>query len=96
MPILLRFLPLLPVLACAPSFAPAQTGAVLEPEVTIIQTETETIHEYRVKGQIYMVRVDPVAGPPYYLLDTDGDGVLDVQQARVPDLAVPQWLLFRW
>jgi hypothetical protein len=37
-----------------------------------------------------------MVGPPYYLLDVDGDGTLDVQDRRVPALAVPQWLLFSW
>jgi len=70
--------------------------SVSAPEVTIRETETETIYEYRVKGRVYMVRIEPVVGPPYYLLDTDGDGTLDVQQQEVPDMAVPQWLLFSW
>ncbi|NBC15280.1 MAG: DUF2782 domain-containing protein [Gammaproteobacteria bacterium] len=68
----------------------------VEPEVTIIETDEEVIYEYRVKGQVYMVKVEPVAGPPYYLMDTDGDGTLDVQDSREPNLALPQWLLFSW
>jgi len=68
----------------------------VEPEVTIIETDEEVIYEYRVKGQVYMVKVEPVAGPPYYLMDTDGDGTLDVQEDRPPNLALPQWLLFSW
>jgi hypothetical protein len=38
----------------------------------------------------------PAVGPSYYLLDTNGDGVLDVQNSNTPDLNVPQWLLFSW
>lgn len=66
------------------------------PEVTITETEEGTVYEYRVKGQVYMVKVQPSAGPPYFLLDTNGDGILDVEERREPDLAVPQWLLFSW
>ncbi len=66
------------------------------PEVTITETDEGTVYEYRVKGQVYMVKVQPTVGPPYFLLDTNGDGVLDVQERRAPDLAVPQWLLFSW
>jgi hypothetical protein len=66
------------------------------PEVTIIETDEEVIYEYRVKGQVYMVKVEPIAGPPYYMVDTDGDGTLDVQDQRAPELSVPQWLLFSW
>ncbi|MCG6942938.1 MAG: DUF2782 domain-containing protein [Thiohalocapsa sp.] len=76
--------------------APPTSRERLEPEVTIIETEQEVIYEYRVKGQVYMVKIQPVVGPPYYLLDTNGDGVLDVQKNRTPNLAVPQWLLFSW
>jgi len=71
-------------------------GETVEPEVTIIETEKETIYEYRVRGQLYMVKVQPQLGPPYYLLDTNGDGRLDVQQDRVWNNAVPQWVLFNW
>jgi hypothetical protein len=76
---------------------PPDVGERVEPEVTIIETDEETIYEYKVKGQTYMVKIEPVVGPPYYLLDTDGDGTLDVQQdSRPPNLSVPQWLLFSW
>jgi hypothetical protein len=74
------------------SFDPAQ----VEPEVTITETDTEVIYEYRVKGEVYMVRVDPIVGPSYYLMDLDGDGVLDPVDQRPDNLAVPQWLLFSW
>lgn len=71
-------------------------GETVEPEVTIIETEKETIYEYRVRGQLYMVKVQPQIGPPYYLLDTTGDGQLDVQKDRVWNNAIPQWVLFSW
>ncbi|KAA6182036.1 DUF2782 domain-containing protein [Thiohalocapsa marina] len=70
--------------------------AEMEPEVTIIETDTEVVYEYRVKGRLWMVRVQPMVGPPYFLLDVDGDGVLDVQDPRQPQTAVPQWRLFSW
>jgi len=70
--------------------------SVSAPEVTITETDEGTVYEYRVKGQVYMVKVDPIAGPPYYMLDTNGDGILDIQEEKAPDLAVPQWLLFSW
>ena len=49
-----------------------QTGEVLEPEVTISETSRGTVHRYSVNGKIYMVKVVPAAGPPYYFLDSDG------------------------
>lgn len=76
--------------------APYAGDSVGAPEVTIIETDTEIITEYRVRGRLYLVEIQPVAGPPYFLLDTNGDGILDVQQQGSPDLAVPQWRLFSW
>jgi hypothetical protein len=70
--------------------------SVSAPEVTIRETDEGTVYEYRVKGQVYMVKIDPIVGPPYFLVDTNGDGILDVQEQRAPDIAVPQWLLFSW
>jgi hypothetical protein len=66
------------------------------PDVTITETDEGTVYEYRVKGQVYMVKIQPIIGPPYFLLDTNGDGVLDVEERGTPNLAVPQWLLFSW
>lgn len=71
-------------------------GESLEPEVTIIESDKETIHQYSINGQIYMVKVIPRNGSPYYLLDTDGDGVIDVQPDGPRNIAVQQWILFSW
>ena len=75
---------------------PVQSGEALEPEVTIIESDKGTIYEYRANGALYMVKVQPVAGPAYYMYDTDGDGQLDVRQNRPWDNYVPQWVLFRF
>jgi len=72
------------------------TGETIEPEVTIIETDKGTIYEYRVGGQMYMVKIVPMAGPPYYLLDTDGDGQLDTQRNDITDISIPQWVLYSW
>jgi hypothetical protein len=80
-----------------PDIPPASyQGETVEPEITIIETEKKTIYEYRVRGQLYMVKVQPQIGPPYYLLDTTGDGQLDTQRDRVWNNSIPQWVLFRW
>ncbi|MCG6861464.1 MAG: DUF2782 domain-containing protein [Chromatiaceae bacterium] len=80
-----------------PDLPPASyQGETVEPEVTIIETEKETIYEYRVRGLLYMVKVQPQVGPPYFLLDTTGDGQLDVRKDRVWNNAIPQWVLFSW
>jgi hypothetical protein len=85
-------------LPAPPNLPPqVESGEVLEPEVTIIESDKGTIQEYRINGRLYMVKITPVAGPPYYLLDNDGDGTMDVRQEAHPaKIAIPQWVLFSW
>jgi hypothetical protein len=80
-----------------PADVSAQEGEEnLEPEVTIRQQGSKTIHEYRINGRLYMVKIVPERGAPYYLLDQDGDGEMDTQQDNPNGVVVPQWVLFRW
>ncbi len=72
------------------------SGEIIEPEVTITRTREQVITEYRIRGRLYMVKIDPLTGPPYFLFDSNGDGILDIQEDRGPNLSVPQWLLFSW
>jgi hypothetical protein len=81
----------------APTVVPSPiTGEPVEPEITIIESGDEVIYEYRVRGLLYMVRVQPQFGPPYYLYDTNGDGILDMQENTADNVSIPQWVLFRW
>jgi len=73
-----------------------ESGEMLEPDVTIRKGEEETHYEYRVNGQLYMVKVVPDIGPAYYLVDTDGNGTLESRQPEIDDMAVPRWVLFSW
>jgi len=76
--------------------APLQSGEELEPEVTIIETTQGKVEEYRVSGRLYMVKVTPLIGPPYYFFDTNGDGQLDARTTDPRSLSINQWVLFRW
>lgn len=71
-------------------------GEVIEPEVTIIKREEGTIYEYRVNGQLYMVKVQPENGLAYYMIDRDGDGEFDARSTDPTSISVPQWILMRW
>ena len=102
-PLLLILLLCLPVVSAwaddePPPPPPASQGdeEELEPEVTIRQQGSRTIHEYRINGQLYMVKIVPKKGAPYYLLDLDGDGQMDTQEDNPNGVVVPQWVLFRW
>ncbi len=71
-------------------------GQVIEPEVKIIKQEEGTIYEYRINGQLYMVKIQPIKGPAYYLVDRDGDGEFDSRSTDPTNISVPQWILMRW
>lgn len=66
-----------------------------EPEVRIIQKGNDKIEEYRINGLLYMVKVTPSIGLPYYLIDDDGSGNLkQIDPAR--RVVIPQWVLMRF
>lgn len=76
---------------------PVQNGEPMEPDVTIIRRGEETIEEYRVNDRLYMVKITPVIGPPYYLMDTNGDGNMDVRRSdNEAGMNVRRWVLFSW
>ena len=65
----------------------------LEPQVTIRKDERGTVQEYRVNGKLYMVKIVPEAGAPYYLIDNDGDGRLESHSPVDPGVKVPMWVI---
>ena len=70
----------------------------LEPTVTIRQEDGITYEEYRSDGRIYMIKVTPKNGFPYYLLDTDGDGDLETHSddQRGQPVKPVYWKLKEW
>ncbi|NOQ94135.1 MAG: DUF2782 domain-containing protein [Methylophaga sp.] len=75
---------------------PLMDGESIEPEINIILKEDRKIEEYRVNGQLYMIKVTPTVGAPYYFMDTDGDGSLESQQHELSGHLVPNWILLQW
>ena len=68
-----------------------------EPEVTIIQRGQERVEEYRMNNRVYMIKVTPAKGYPYYLVDSDGDGNFDTRRSQLDSkLIIPQWVLLHW
>ena len=43
----------------------------LEPQVTILKRGTDTVEEYRLGGKLYMIKVTPAHGVPYYMVDRE-------------------------
>lgn len=76
-----------------------ETDEELEPTVTIKQQRDVTVYEYRLNGLLYGIKVVPRNAPPYYLVDTDGDGFLDWPRNGLtsPNVnRIPAWVFFRW
>ncbi|BAZ92767.1 hypothetical protein TspCOW1_23770 [Thiohalobacter sp. COW1] len=74
-----------------------QDQEAIEPEVTIIRRQDRTVEEYRINNQLYMIKVTPRKGVPYYLMDSDGDGSLETRRNELdPHLLVPSWIIFSW
>ena len=77
---------------------PVESGETLEPDITIIRRGTKTIHEYRMDGKLYKVKIVPDIGPAYYMIDSDGDG--EMEEVRNSDLEkglnVQQWQIYSW
>ena len=55
------------------------------------------VEEYRVNNNLYMIKVTPSVGAPYYLVDEDGSGDMAWNRgASQFEENVPQWALFSW
>ena len=71
--------------------------AALEPQVTIVKKDQETREEYRIKGKLYMVKVTPAVGKPYYLVDRHGDGqFVEANSSAQPPMKPPMWIIHSW
>lgn len=93
------------VVLAAPASAPVAiepppvppSSAADEPEVRIVERAEATVAEYRRHGKLYMMKVTPKIGEPYYLIDREGKGRFD--RADMPAngrIVVPQWVLFEF
>lgn len=84
-------------LAPPPPPPSVQSGETLEPEVTIREKGEDIITEYSINGRVYATKITPKKGKPYYLIDRDGDGVLETRESDIQGTPnVPQWILFSW
>jgi hypothetical protein len=101
LPLLAAVLPAALLLAaCASSGealpAPQAAGAPEIPADAVEAVHTadngDVIHEYRVAGQVRVVKVVPVRGVTYYLVDRDGDGHLDPRE----EAPVTWFKLYGW
>lgn len=86
----------------SPAAPPAGPGPDIndplqQPQIIVRPTPSGEVEEYRMGGQLYMVKITPEKGISYYLVDSDGDGSLETRRNELgSDFAVPQWTIKRW
>lgn len=73
---------------------PLEGEVAVEPQITIIQRGEETVEEHRVNGKLYMIKVTPRHGVPYYLMDENGSGAMTRYDDLDSGLRVPKWVIF--
>lgn len=67
-----------------------------EPQVTIVKRGEETIEEYRINGELYMQKVTPSHGVPYYLIKETVDGGWARMDGPGERIAIPHWVIFNF
>lgn len=65
----------------------------LEPQVTIRKRGEDTVEEYRIAGKLYMMKVTPPGGRPYFLIDERGDGKFARQESHDSGVRPPMWVI---
>ena len=81
-----------------PEPPPPPPGMVDEPQapqVTIRKQGEDKVEEYRMNGRLYMIKVTPPHGKPYYLVDRKGTGSFTQEETAVGDkgISVPMWVI---
>ena len=67
-----------------------------EPQVTIRKRGEDTIEEYRISGKLYMIKVTPPNGRPYYMIDERGDGKFARQESHDSGIRPPMWVIHQF
>jgi hypothetical protein len=60
------------------------------PSVTIKPSSQGKVEEYRSNGKLYMLKITPKVGKPYYLIDPSGEGRFN-RMETLPNLQPPMW-----
>ena len=70
--------------------------AVDEPQVTITKQTEQTVEEFRVGGKLYMIKITPKVGKPYYLVDDVGDGKFTRREGLDSGVRPPRWVILHF
>ncbi|NDU89902.1 DUF2782 domain-containing protein [Ferrovum myxofaciens] len=80
--------------------SPPQSGSAdandTNAQVTIVERDSATFEEYRIRGRLYKIKVTPKVGPPYYLIDEDGSGIWHQRDVIEDYVQPPQWVIFEF
>lgn len=77
-----------------PAFNPSEDATPDDaPEVTITKQTEQTVEEFRSGGRLYMIKITPKIGPPYYLVDDRGDGKFVRQESLDSGFRPPRWVI---
>ncbi|NOT18621.1 MAG: DUF2782 domain-containing protein [Sulfuriferula sp.] len=75
---------------------PGLSNNIIEPEITTKQKSDGKYEEYRQNGRLYMIKVTPKTGKPYYLVDDKGDGKFSRQEGLDDGVRPPMWIIHQW
>ena len=85
-----------PKLEPIPEPPPPPAGSLnesLEPQVTISRRGEDKVEEFRMNGKLYMLKVTPPHGVPYYMVDNAGDGHWMRHNTLDSGIRVPMWVI---
>lgn len=86
----------LPVVGCATMNGDDPTANLQGADLTSrVGPDGDVIEEYRIAGQLRVVKITPRRGPTYYLVDSNDDGKLDSSKGEGP-ISPVQYKLLEW
>lgn len=89
--------PPLPELSEPPPLPPdIELDPELEPEIKIIKRGEDTIEEHRVNGELYMIKVIPRIGLPYYLVRNRAGTEFSLPGDVGIDVSAPMWRILEF
>jgi len=75
---------------------PSFSAGDAEPAITIKQRGEAKVEEYSSHGRVYMIKITPTKGKPYYLIDARGDGQFSRQDNLDSGIRPPMWVIHSW
>ena len=74
----------------------AEDPLLEEPQVVIKKRGEDRIEEYSLNGRIYVIKITPRIGFPYYLIDDTGDGTYIRDGVLEDGIRPPMWVIYQF